>query len=120
MRKSLTLFLLLVGSGFAHAEYHEKCTVVYENTSKKYDVSCVYATGYELNQATNSFKYDMYGTYAIVFWSEHEATIIKMRGFFACGMEASNGCASNNLTAVHGTDQEDREWKVCDKDLLFC
>src|SRR5262245_7018076 len=93
------LLLAALGAGVtrpdvAVASYREPCRVRYQveyGWSQTYDVHCVYATGAELNSATSSFRYQVFSTYAVVFWDKGEASVILMNGFIPCGSEAADG-----------------------------
>jgi len=126
MRSPITLTAIaLVGLGVhptASATYREGCTVKYETESgwsTGYQVQCNYTTGSELNMATTSFNYQPLSVYAVVFWQQHEASVIQMQGVFLCGFEATSGCVSSFM-AIRGTDQQGRIWKVCAPSLMLC
>ena len=119
----MALFALIAAHPEARASYREACTVRYETESgwsTGYQVQCIYITGAELNSATTTFKYQVFDTYAVVFWKQNEASVIRLKGLFVCGMEASNQCASMTYMPITGTDQQGRTWKVCAPTLLAC
>lgn len=111
--------LILFETASVDAKYSEDCKIIYQNTGKKYEVTCLYISGSELNTATRSYKFSSFGLYAVIFWSEDQATIIKTSGFNSCGNEASKGCA-DSLFRLKGTDQEDRDWEICQPSHHFC
>ena len=119
MKSIICTFTLILISINCYAAYKEDCTIKYGNSGKSYQVSCTYATGSELNTSTNSFKYDSFGLYSVVFWAQGQATIIKIRGINFCGHDASQNCA-DNIFPLQGNDQEGREWKVCQPSHMFC
>lgn len=116
--KHLFLFSIFF-SFYANAAYKEECTIKYVSTGKAYQVSCTYLSGSELNSATNSFRYDTLGLYSVTFWGQGQATVIKVRGINFCGFEATRSCA-DSISPLNGTDQEGREWKICQPSHLFC
>ena len=66
-----------------------------------YTVDATVLSGMELNQKTSSFKYTTYAKYAVIFWKDHEATLIELE---------LPGIIS--VYDVHGTDQQGRAWTV--------
>lgn len=107
----------------AVAKYREDCTVKYATEygwSTGYEVHCTYITGTELNAATSTFNYEAFATYAVVFWAQGEASVIRMQGFFFCAGEATDGCASTTYLPVSGTDQRGRSWMVCSANQYTC
>lgn len=109
----------LATSHRVEAAYREDCILKYVSTGKKYSVECTYIVGSELNERTNSFSYQGSALYVVVFWNNDEATVIRTRNMFLCGFEATNDCA-NSFTPIAGTDQEDREWKICQPHHFSC
>jgi hypothetical protein len=122
MKIALPVLFLLVCAEPALARYREACIVRFESQngwSTAYKVDCNYITGSELNSATSTFKYDGFATYAVVFWDHGQATVIKLKGYFTCGLEAGEGCVTS-YTQILGLDQEGRNWKVCPASLIYC
>ncbi|MBJ9593684.1 hypothetical protein [Burkholderia seminalis] len=67
--------------------------------SKSYQVNAVVASGSELNDATQSINYVSFEKYVVIFWREHQASVIKLDYPW--------------LTIDNdGTDQEGRKWEV--------
>jgi hypothetical protein len=116
MRKAvffLTFFFISLNS---YARYTQTCSVKYwtqEGWSKKYTVDVTFMSGFELNDATNSLRYYAYSTYAIIFWGNDKATVIKISSFTGCGFEVDKDCIANNIYDLKGKDQDDDEWKIC-------
>ena len=123
--KRSTIFLftaLLVFCHSAIASYREACTVKYQTQngwSSDYKVQCNYITGAELNNATSTFGYQAFSTYAVIFWDQNQASVLRLNGIFICGTEASNGCAISYIPII-GIDQQGRTWKVCGQNLYWC
>ncbi|MCG2611816.1 hypothetical protein LZZ90_09900 [Flavobacterium sp. SM15] len=114
------LFLLITLNTFA--KYTQTCTVKYmtqDGWSKKYVVDVNFLTGSELNDATNSYKYSSYSTYAVIFWGEGQASVIKLTSYTGCGYEVDKSCITNTYTDLKGKDQEDTEWKICVSDYCY-
>jgi len=121
-RRHAILALLIFPAMNALAAYREPCRVSYETEdgwSRKYDVECTYMTGFELNTATSTFNYQGFSTYAVVFWSQNQASVIRLTNTFFCGMETSDGCVTS-FSTVRGVDKPGRTWKVCLQDQIFC
>lgn len=109
-----TLFLLLTTS--VQARYVQTCDVKYmtqDGWSKKYTVDVTFLSGSELNTATNSYKYSSYSVYAIIFWGEGKATIIKVSNYLYCATEVDKSCIANTYSDIKGKDQNEDEWKIC-------
>lgn len=125
--KKITLILAMLialsaGNSFAsYAKYVQTCTVKYatqDGWSDKYTVEVTFNTGFELNQATNSFSYDGSALYAVIFWKNSKATIIKINGYTSCGTEATKSCCTF-YNDVKGKDQDGREWDICTGSYCF-
>ena len=120
------IVLLVAGSSLhsaAIAKYREPCTLKYETRdgwSEAYQVDCIYITGFELNTVTGTVLYQSLSAYAVVFWAQNQATVIRMEMVTACGFEASDKCASYLYMPVRGVDQEGRNWKVCSAGVVIC
>jgi hypothetical protein len=113
----ITLFVIP-----SQGKYVQTCEVKYQTQdgwSKKYTVDVTFISGSELNTATNSFKYNAFSVYAIIFWSKDEATVIKVKTFLTCGTEVEKSCITNTFGDLKGIDQEDREWNICKDDICL-
>lgn len=123
MKKSI--FLLVVSfllSFNAEAKYTQTCVARYmtkDGWSKKYTVDVTFMSGYELNEATSSYKYSTYSVYALIFWGKGQATIIKTSNYFSCGNEVDKNCITNTYGDIKGKDQDEDEWKICVSDYCF-
>lgn len=117
MKKTLLLLAFLIFGIFtASAKYTQTCVVKYQTQngwSKKYTVDVSFMTGTELNEATNSYKYSSYSTYAIIFWGKDQATVIKLSSYTGCGTEVDKNCITNTYTDLKGKDQDNDVWKIC-------
>jgi hypothetical protein len=116
----LTAILLLCFK--AEAKYTQTCVARYmtqEGWSKKYTVDVTFISGSELNEATNSFKYSSFSVYAVIFWGEGQATVIKLSTFLSCGTTVDKNCITNTIGDLKGKDQDDDEWKICVSDYCF-
>jgi hypothetical protein len=116
-----TIVLLLVFN-LSNAKCRISATVKYMKEtgwSKKYDVEVTFMSGYELNQATNSFKYSTSSTYATIFWGDGQATVIKLTSLMLCGMEVDCSCVSNKVSDMQGFDQDGDKWNICVGSFCF-
>jgi hypothetical protein len=112
-----------VQSGFTPASYQQPCNAKYESSlgwSQPYGVNCLYATGFELNQATATLRFDNLKTYAVIFWAPNQATIVRLEELLLCGIEATGSCAEHAFGKVHGRDQEGRRWRICQPNAVLC
>jgi hypothetical protein len=87
--------------------------------SKYYTVDVTFMTGSELNKATSSLSYSSFSTYAIIFWGQNEATVIKLTNILGCGYETKQSCISNHVMNLNGSDQEGKSWEVCTKQYCY-
>jgi len=122
--KKLTLILTiaLFLNFKAEAKYTQTCVVRYmtqEGWSKKYTVDVTFISGSELNEATNSFKYSSFSVYAVIFWGEGQASVIKLSTFLSCGTTVDKNCITNTISDLKGKDQDDVEWKICVSDYCY-
>ncbi len=121
---SLLLTFLLFTSNISYAKYVQTCKVKYKveiGWPKIYEIQVSFMQGDELNEATDSFKYKSSSTYAIIFWSDEQVTTIKLdtdkcgRGLYygnnICDYDDFHGRFDKGY--IEGTDNDDREWKVC-------
>lgn len=110
-------------SAVAQAAYSEPCQLKYETPegwSDAFEVECMYATGPELNELMQSFRFDVFYAYVVVFWTEDQASVIKIEGFTACAPEAKRGCADRPLRKLKGIDQDGIQWEVCREGASKC
>lgn len=115
----LSIFFVIVTS---QAKYTQTCKAKYKKNngwSDYYNVNVTFMTGSELNNATSSFDYDGFSTYAMIFWDQDEASVIKISSLTLCGTEVEQSCITNNVTNLVGNDQQGRKWEVCTKSLCF-
>jgi len=120
--KTLTFLLLTFVITSVFAKYTQTCEVRYETESgwsKAYTVDVSFLTGSELNTATNTFKNSSFSTYAVVFWSQGEASVIKLSPMLLCGAEVDKSCITNTLGDLKGPDQDGDEWKICLSNFCF-
>ncbi len=112
----LTIFLLFLLTKNTWAEFTERLNVKYERKyygwSDYYNVDVTIITGSELNQATQSFNYGIYNTYAVIFWGQGKATVIKLSGYLMCGNYAHPNCIAYNYN-LEGIDQNGTKWYIC-------
>jgi len=97
------------------ARYVQTAKVRYDTrvgTSDWYKVDVNFVTGGELNTATNSIRYQSWSSYAVIFWAQGQASVIKLKNIYGCSSEFSEACLPI-LGKMRGEDQEDREWEIC-------
>jgi hypothetical protein len=117
----MSLMIFLFNEGLS-AKYVQTCKVKYKKEygwSQYYTVEVTFMSGAELNKATSTFGYDGFSTYAIVFWGQGAATVIKISSYTGCGTEVKQSCIANNIINLAGKDQDGDIWEVCTKDYCF-
>ena len=102
--------LLAISPAVARANERVDICAEYSNTGKSYHVNAISTTGSELNQATNSFNYNMLSHYIVIFWGPGQASVIEMAGVFYGPM----------YIASEGTDQEGRSWEISAYSPISC
>jgi len=120
---ALSVFLLLI---FVPIDSIGACrriaTVKYQQQygwSKKYTVEVTFLTGLELNQATGTYNYRSSSVYAVIFWDQGEATVIRLSSVLLCGYEVDCECIDNTIMDLQGYDQDDDKWNICLSDFCF-
>jgi hypothetical protein len=94
--------LVCFAANRAEARWEAPCGVAYEvrgdfgstGWSRFYDQQCTFMTGMELNTATTSFRYDVFGTYVAFWWGQGQVTIVK-----ADALEATDWDGDSAFTA---------------------
>lgn len=90
----------------------ERLCVKYETNqgwSQNYHVQVRTLKGDELNNATNSYNYNSFSHYAVIFWDDDQASIIELRYF----------TGSYGPVATRGKDQRGVEWQLSKKSICF-
>ncbi len=67
--------------------------------------------GEELNEVTHTFNYQAFSGYAVIFFSQNQAAVIKSSQVIICGTEFETSCLS--IFNFKGKDQGGREWEIC-------
>jgi hypothetical protein len=119
MKKIVTILLLAL-SLTSTAKFRKMVEIKYQKQygwSKYYLVEATFITGFELNQATRTYDYNSYSTYAVIWWGDGECSIIRLN-YASCGYEALPYCISYNQS-LEGKDQEDRKWYICLTDYCY-
>lgn len=116
--RRIILFLLLtiICFGVSSAKCVRVADVKYQQQygwSKLYRVEVSFMAGTELNSATGSFNYSSYSNYAIIFWAEGQATVIKLSSIMMCGYEVTCSCINNTIMDLQGYDQDGDKWNIC-------
>jgi hypothetical protein len=123
MKKLIIIFFFIINlCSPAEAKYTQTCSVKYltkEGWSKKYTVDVTFVSGSELNEATSSYKYSSYSVYAIIFWGDRQATVIKIATYLSCGEEVDKNCITGSYGDHKGKDQDGDEWKICTGDFCY-
>ena len=90
MKNIFIAFLLSVSTSSFAYEVVDVCAT-YVNTGKKYKVEAKVFSGSELNSKTNSYEYSAFSKYAIIFWAQGQATVIKMDYSYGISTFGSSG-----------------------------
>lgn len=74
------LFSIGFGATPSFADDYQVLTVCakYKNTGKSYKVNAQIMTGSELNRRAQTFGYNAYSKYAVIFWAQDQVSIIEL------------------------------------------
>lgn len=115
-KKFLILLPFVLWSSLSHTYEVKNVCAKYQTNyswSKTYQVQAQIYTGQELNQATGNpywGNYDMFSHYAVIWWQQGQASIIKLNFHVAGGI----------LLNSQGTDQNGRGWQLSDSSYGVC
>ena len=92
MQKLIVIIFLIFLSFNAFAYEVLDVCATYSNSGKTYKVEGQIYKGTELNQRTNSYDYNGWSTYVVIFWGNDKATIIELDHYFgSLGYMGSDG-----------------------------
>lgn len=77
--------------------------------SKGYSVEVNVLKGSTLNQKTNSYSYESYATYGVIFWDNDQASIIKLNYYMG----------SFTAYGTQGVDQRGRKWQLSKTTMCY-
>lgn len=77
--------------------------------SKNYRVEVRTIKGSELNRRTNTFNYNSYSSYAVIFWSNNQASIIEL-SFYT---------GSYGPMPTSGKDQRGMSWRLSKSSICY-
>jgi len=109
MQKLIVIIFLIFFSFKVFAVEVLDVCATYSNSGKKYKVEGQILKGAELNQRTDSYDYNSYSTYVVIFWTNAQATIIELDYYFE----------SLGFMGSDGKDQGGKPWKV-EEGHLYC
>ena len=103
------LICTTLGNSASANPHKERVCAKYESTGKAYQVDATVATGTDLNNATHTFNYDAFETYAVIFWDQGQASVIKLEYSFG------------NISPIgsDGTDQQGNRWNVSTSSFCY-
>lgn len=100
-------FCLCCIAGTAFASHKERACLKYRvnyGWSQGYKVTATVISGADLNTAVGSYtRFKAYGTYAVVFWDEGQASIFELPAYDIDQLP---------IIATRVEDQEGREWEI--------
>lgn len=105
----------------ASAEYVQTSKVRYSVNhvqSQWYTVEVTFLTGMELNRATRTFGYDGFSKYAVIFWGEGQASVIKIGSMMFCSGDFSRSCLPS-FGNIEGEDQQGDAWEICTQQFCY-
>lgn len=121
------LFITLLQSVCSYAAIRRYCMVRYATEygwSKTYTVEVQFMTGYELNKATNSFQYDSYDKYCLIWWAQGQVSILKIKSYLITGYDFTRNDFRNafsfksSLDCIQVNSESEIEWQVTGRNYL--
>jgi hypothetical protein len=105
-----TLFWALIAPTIGVASEQVNVCTQFSATGQTYHVTAISTNGSELNETTDSLKYNLLSSYIVISWGEDHTTVIEMDGPFS------------GLTYVQtrGTDQEGHLWEISAYSPVAC
>jgi hypothetical protein len=113
---SLVILFTFILNFSVQAKYTRTVKVKYQKQygwSKLYTVDVTFMTGYEMNQATRTYDYNMYSVYGVIFWGDGQASIIQLSSYLICGTVVTRNCIDNSIYDLQGNDQDGTKWNFC-------
>ena len=119
---SIFCFLMLLSVQFASATASFTCDVQYKtgySWSTEYTMELDFMTGSELNRAANTYSFDSFELYALIWFGEGEVAILEHDGMAIIGGTSFDTAAFKRVFQVFGSqeftqvnDDYARNWKV--------
>jgi hypothetical protein len=105
-----TLFWALIVPAIGVASDRINICAQFSATGQTYHVIAVSTNGSELNETTDSLKYNLLSSYIVISWAEDHTTVIEMDGPFS----------GPTYVQSHGTDQEGHLWEISAYSPVAC
>jgi hypothetical protein len=87
-------------------------------TSPWYTLQVDLMTGGELNSATQSYSYNSYSDYAVIWFGKGEAAIVEIENYLMTGSQFSVQDLGTTTT-LEGTDEQGVRWEICLSDYCY-
>ena len=112
----LTLAIIIVSASPSHSAVKYRCYCQYQRKrdnsfSDSYKLNVIFATGEELNNATNSYRYKFYKPYAIIYFKGDEYATVELNNLYL----GSNVVKQSDILfyfIYHGYDKRDYYWEI--------
>ena len=105
-----TLFWALIVPAIGVASERVNICAQFSATGQAYHVRAVSTNGSELNETTDSLKYNLLSSYIVISWAEDRTTVIEMDGPFS----------RPTYGQTRGTDQEGHLWEISAYSPVAC
>jgi hypothetical protein len=105
-----TLFGALIAPVIVAASERVDICAQYSATGDSYHVAAISTNGSELNETTDSLKYNLLSSYIVISWGEDHTTVIEMDSPFS----------GPTYAQTRGTDQEGHLWEISAYSPLAC
>lgn len=117
---AVALSLIVTSAAGGTAQLPEKVRYsTQDGMSSWQSTGVTFASGSELNTATTSYDYDASSVSAVVFFIQHQAAVIKLQTFLACGPTVTGECIQPSIMNPKGADKEGRRWEICTGSWCF-
>ena len=105
-----TLLLALIAPAIGVASDRVNICAQFSATGQTYHVIAISTNGSELNETTDSLKYNLLSSYIVISWAEDHTTVIEMDGPFS----------GPTYVQTRGTDQEGHLWEISAYSPVAC
>jgi len=105
-----TLLLALIAPAIGVASDRVNICAQFSATGQTYHVIAISTNGSELNETTDSLKYNLLSSYIVISWAEDQTTVIEMDGPFS----------EPTYVQTRGTDQEGHLWEISAYSPVAC
>lgn len=83
------------------------------------ETEVTFMRGSELNEATSTFRYNSFKSYAVIFFFQDQVAIIEQTNFSICSSGTFAVSCLPSIGNFEGKDSQERKWKICTQEICF-